>query len=100
MNRFEEYETKYPDIRMERKNGISQMTFQTDGGSLIWAEDRAHRDFGNAFADVGSDPQNKVVIMTGAGDSFINDFAKTEESKGEEEASRLGSDSIGRARDS
>ncbi|MEE9285507.1 MAG: enoyl-CoA hydratase/isomerase family protein, partial [Dehalococcoidia bacterium] len=28
-------------------------------------------DFGYAFADIGSDPENKVVILTGAGDDFL-----------------------------
>ena len=33
MARFEEYATKYQDIRMERRNGILQVTFHTS--SLI-----------------------------------------------------------------
>ncbi len=34
MARFAEYATKYQTIRMERRNGILQLTFHTDGGSL------------------------------------------------------------------
>ena len=29
-----------------------------------------HQEFPQAFADVGSDPENRVVIITGSGDSF------------------------------
>ncbi len=70
MTTFQDYAEKYPDIRMTRRDGILEVTFHTDGGSLVWSP-RAHRDFGYAFADIGSDPENKVVILTGAGDDFL-----------------------------
>ncbi len=74
MATFQDYSKKYPDIAMERKDGILQITFQTDGGSLKWSP-RAHREFGYAFADIGSDPENKVIIMTGQGDDFLTELA-------------------------
>ncbi len=69
MAKFEEYANKYQTIRMERRDGILQMTFHTDGGSLQWGL-LPHREFTAAFADIGSDPDNQVVIMTGTGDEF------------------------------
>lgn len=69
MAKFAEYATKYQTIRMERRSGILQMTFHTDGGSLRWGL-LPHREFPAAFADIGSDPENKVIIMTGTGDEF------------------------------
>jgi enoyl-CoA hydratase/carnithine racemase len=69
MARFEEYANKYQTIRMERRNGILQITFHTDGSSLQWGL-LPHREFTFAFADIGSDPDNKVVIMTGTGNNF------------------------------
>ena len=69
MARLEEYADKYENIRMERRDGILQITFHTEGSSLLWS-DIAHRDLGYAFTDIGSDPENKVVIMTGAGEDF------------------------------
>ena len=69
MPRLEDYADKYENIRMERTNGILQLTFHSDGASLRWGL-VPNREFGFAFADVGSDPENKVVIMTGAGDNF------------------------------
>ena len=69
MARLEEYADKYENIRMERRDGILQITFHTEGSSLLWS-DIAHRDLGYAFTDIGSDPDNKVVIMTGAGEDF------------------------------
>lgn len=69
MARFAEYANKYQTIRMERRDGILQLTFHTDGGSLQWGL-VPHREFTHAFADIGSDPDTKVVIMTGTGDDF------------------------------
>lgn len=69
MATFDDYANKYKTIRMERKNGILQITFHTDGGPLRWGL-QPHRDFTYAFADIGSDPANQVVIMTGTGDEF------------------------------
>jgi enoyl-CoA hydratase/carnithine racemase len=69
MARLEEYVDKYQTIRMERRNGILQLTFHTNNGPLQWGE-MPHREFPEAFRDVGSDPDNKVVIMTGTGEAF------------------------------
>ena len=69
MARLEEYANKYKHVRMERRDGILQMTFHTDGDTLQWGGG-PHEELPRAFADVGNDPDNKVVIMTGAGDAF------------------------------
>lgn len=66
---FDDYANKYKTIRMERRNGILQITFHTEGGPLRWGL-QPHRDFTYAFADIGSDPENKVIIMTGTGNEF------------------------------
>ena len=68
MTRFGDYATKYQTIRMERRDGILQMTFHTDGGPLQWGL-LPHGEFPQAFRDVGGDPENKVVILTGTGES-------------------------------
>ena len=70
MNNFEEYANKYESIHMERRDGILQITFHTNQGHLEWAE-VPHRELGFAFADIGADRENKVIIMTGTGDAFI-----------------------------
>ena len=69
MTRLSDYATKYQTIRMERRDGILQMTFHTDGGPLQWGL-LPHGEFPQAFRDVGSDPENKVVILTGTGDTY------------------------------
>ena len=70
MPSLEQYADKYETIRMERRDGVLQMTFHTDGGSFKWGE-VPHRELGYAFTDVGSDPDNKVIIMTGTGENFL-----------------------------
>ncbi len=69
MTRFADYEKKYRHIRMERRNGILQMTLHSDGGALVWGGG-PHEELSYAFADVGRDPENKLIILTGTGDSF------------------------------
>ena len=69
MARFDDYAQVYQTIRMERRQGILQITFHSNGGPLQWGE-LPHREFGQAFRDIGSDKENKVVIMTGTGEAF------------------------------
>src|SRR6516162_5299959 len=69
MTSFDQYASKYQTIRMERRNGILQMTLHTDGGPLRWGF-LPHGELPAAFYDVGSDHENRVVIITGTGDEF------------------------------
>jgi enoyl-CoA hydratase/carnithine racemase len=69
MARFETYAQKYQTIRMERRDGILQITFHSNGATLQWGE-VPHREFAEAFHEIGSDPDTKVVIMTGTGEAF------------------------------
>ena len=69
MARYEDYADKYESIRMERRDVILQIAFHTRGGSLKWGV-LPHREFGYTFTDIGSDPENKVVIITGTGEDF------------------------------
>ncbi len=69
MTAFDEYSGKYESVRMERDKGILQITLHTNGDSLQWGG-VPHRELPEAFRDIGSDPENKVVIMAGTGDAF------------------------------
>lgn len=76
MSRLEDYATKYSSIAMRRENGILEMRFHTDGGSLRWGL-IPHGELPDAFADVGRDRENRVVILTGTGDEFSGVRATT-----------------------
>ena len=69
MLKFEEYAQKYRFIRMERREGILQMTLHTDGGPLRWSLE-AQAECAWALSDVGADRDNRIVILTGTGDEF------------------------------
>jgi enoyl-CoA hydratase/carnithine racemase len=63
------YADRFETIRMERRDGILQMTFHTNGDSLRWGAAPV-REMQEAFAAVAADPDNRVVILTGSGDEF------------------------------
>jgi enoyl-CoA hydratase/carnithine racemase len=67
---FEQYSVAYEHVRMERADGILELTLHSDGGSLVWG-DAPHTELGYCFADVAADPDNRVVILRGAGSDFI-----------------------------
>jgi len=69
MSSFGEYATKYKSARMERRNGVLQVTLHTDGQSLRWGF-LPHGELPEAFHDIGADRENRVVILTGTGHEF------------------------------
>jgi len=67
---FDQYRSRYPSVAMIRRDGILQLTLHTGGGSLAWmAETKG--ELTNMLADVGRDPDNRAIILTGSGDHFI-----------------------------
>ena len=76
MTQLADYQHKFKYIRFHREDGILEMTIHRDGGSALWdfGPTGIHRELGDAFHMIGRDPENKVIIFTGAGDVFITDF--------------------------
>jgi enoyl-CoA hydratase/carnithine racemase len=66
---FEEYRNKFESAKMERTDGILEITLQTAGKSLAWTH-TAHNELGMMFKCVASDRSNRIVILTGTGDEF------------------------------
>ena len=67
--KFEEYKDKYKSLKMERRDGILQITFHTGGGQLRWGTEARNEVF-QAFVEIGSDFDNKIMIMTGTGQDY------------------------------
>lgn len=67
---FAEYSRAYQHAHIERTDGICVVRLHTDGGPLVWG-DGPHTELGYVFEDVGRDPDNRVVVLTGTGDEFI-----------------------------
>lgn len=66
------YKDKYDYFELERRDdGILQVTMHTDGSDLVWGFG-PDEEAGFMFEDIGRDPENKVIILTGSGDSFID----------------------------
>jgi enoyl-CoA hydratase/carnithine racemase len=70
---FEDYATRYDNIRLERDDGVLEVTVHTHDKSLVWTS-RAHDELAYCFGDIACDPDNKVVVLTGAGDSFCSEI--------------------------
>ncbi len=70
---FEEYSAGYRHVAMRREDGVLELRLHSDGGPLVWGSS-PHTELGRCFAEVGSDPGNRVVILTGTGDRFIADL--------------------------
>src|SRR5258708_30425590 len=73
MAKFDDYKNKDKHIRMERRDGILQIVFHTEGGPLKWGM-AAHEELGYAFAEISRDEENKVVIITGTGDIYCSEL--------------------------
>jgi len=69
-----EYAPKYRHAKLDRDDdGILTVTLHTDGDSLVWSA-RAHDELAYLFTDIACDQENRVVVLTGAGDSFCNEI--------------------------
>jgi enoyl-CoA hydratase/carnithine racemase len=73
MSQFEDYADRYKFIKMERDDGILQMTLHSKGGELLWGG-RPHEELSYAFGEIARDRGNRVVILTGSGDNFCADI--------------------------
>lgn len=69
---LETYSTKYRFHKLERTDGVLQVTMQSDGGSIVYGRDDVHFEWGSLWNDISRDPQNRLVILTGTGGSFID----------------------------
>lgn len=67
------YENKYKNLSFRREDGILEITLHTKGQPLIF-NGHTHEEFVQAFYDVGNDRDNRVVILTGAGDAFCKEI--------------------------
>lgn len=76
MSDFDSYKSRYRTVRLERQDGILELTIHKDGGPALWgaAKGGIHEELGEAFYQIGRDPENRVLIITGTGDTFLTDF--------------------------
>ena len=81
LTKFEEYRDRYSDSFVLEKtdDGILLMRMHTNGDSVKWH--RVNYDAPNLFADVAGDRDVNIVIYTGTGENFNDDWRLTDEEK-------------------
>src|SRR5947209_15731413 len=68
------YFDSYQNLAMERtESGILTVRLHTDGGPIVFTG-QTHHDLPRAVAEIGDDRENKVVILTGTGDVFMDEI--------------------------
>jgi enoyl-CoA hydratase/carnithine racemase len=70
---LDNYADKYRIARIARtKSGIITVRLHTGDGEVLWGIDADEQvGLADLFADVANDPDNRVMILTGTGDSFL-----------------------------
>jgi enoyl-CoA hydratase/carnithine racemase len=72
MASFATYRDRFPNARLTRKpNGVLEVVLHSNGGKLVF-DGHTHEQFVELFHDIGEDRENRVVILTGAGDAFMD----------------------------
>jgi len=66
---LDSYRNKYDNLKMKREDGILEVALHTRGGPLVF-NGHVHEALVRAFRDIGDDPDNHVVILTGTGNEF------------------------------
>src|ERR1700726_78292 len=71
MIRFDEYRNSFSQAHLTRsKSGVLEVALHTDGGTLIF-NGHTHEQFVDLFHAIGSDRDNRAVILTGSGNAFM-----------------------------
>ncbi|WP_066526483.1 enoyl-CoA hydratase/isomerase family protein [Erythrobacter sp. CCH5-A1] len=72
MTRFADYQNSFPNARLTRSaSGVLEVALHTDGGKLVF-NGHTHEQFVDLFHAIGEDRDNRVVILTGSGDAFMD----------------------------
>src|SRR6201984_948204 len=71
---FESYRDKYENVRMKREDGILEVALHTQGGPLAF-NGYVHEALVHAVREIGDDPENHVVILTGTGNEFCTQIS-------------------------
>jgi enoyl-CoA hydratase/carnithine racemase len=68
---LEQYAQRYGEhLVMHRDAGILEVRTHTDGSSAVFSRGMLNA-WGQALSDIGRDPDNEVLVLTGTGDQWI-----------------------------
>jgi enoyl-CoA hydratase/carnithine racemase len=72
---FTSYRDTFPNARLSRtESGVIEVALHTNGGPLVF-NGHTHEQFVELFHAIGADRDNRVVILTGSGNSFMESLA-------------------------
>jgi enoyl-CoA hydratase/carnithine racemase len=75
MSSFDAYRDSFPNARLTRsKAGVLEVALHTNGGTLMF-NGHTHQQFVDLFHAIGSDSDNRVVILTGSGEAFMESIS-------------------------
>ncbi|MDO6406772.1 MAG: enoyl-CoA hydratase/isomerase family protein [Pantoea sp.] len=75
MSRFENYRHAFANAHLTRSaSGVLEVKFHTDGGALLF-NGHTHEEFVELFHQIGADPDNRIVILTGSGEAFMESIS-------------------------
>jgi enoyl-CoA hydratase/carnithine racemase len=76
MTRFTNYHDSFPNARLARSdNGVLEVKLHTNDGKLVF-NGYTHEQFVDLFHAIGEDRENRVVILTGSGDAFMDSITQ------------------------
>src|SRR5437879_582638 len=75
MSRFDAYHDSFANAHLTRsKTGVLEAALHTNGDTLVF-NGHTHEQFVELFHAIGSDPDNRVVILTGSGGAFMESIS-------------------------
>ncbi len=75
MKRLDAYRDSFPNARLTRsQTGVLEVALHTEGGILVF-NGHTHEQFVDLFHAIASDPDNRVVILTGSGAAFMESIS-------------------------
>lgn len=66
-----DYKDKFKHYKFDRQDGILQVTMHSNDSDLVWGFG-PDEECGFMLEHIGRDPENKVIILTGSGSSFVD----------------------------
>jgi enoyl-CoA hydratase/carnithine racemase len=74
MSNLDRYRNAFPHAKLTRSDdGVLEVVLHTNGDTLIF-NGQAHEEFVDLFHEIGADAETRVVILTGAGNAFIDNI--------------------------
>jgi enoyl-CoA hydratase/carnithine racemase len=72
---FDTYKDAFPHAKLSRSSaGVLEVVLHTNGGTLVF-NGFTHEEFVDLFHQIGRDAANRVVILTGSGNAFMESIS-------------------------